>query len=247
MGNSIKIFDTVDELARYFASLLASRIRETPDCQSFSWLLSGGNTPKLIFRYIGSNLRDTINWNKVKIFWSDERCVGPEDEESNFKMAKYNLFDFVPIPSSNIFRVQGEAEPSIEAARYSELFVRHVNMVHGIPHADLLLLGLGEDGHTASIFPDNIDLFNSDKLFEPAEHPDTKQKRITATGKIINHAKLIVILATGESKASMVNQVINHLAGWEQLPVSRVRPPKGNIIWLLDKQAAYKIKSDIKN
>jgi 6-phosphogluconolactonase len=103
------------------------------------------------------------------------------------------------------------------------------------------MLGLGEDGHTASIFPGNIGLFNSPALFETVLHPATKQKRITATGKVINHAKLVVILATGESKSSRVAQVINHLDGWNELPAGHVRPENGKIIWLIDKMAAKEL------
>ncbi len=241
MENSIKIFDTVEELAQYFASLLVLRIREIPDDSEFSWVLSGGTTPKLVFREIASNFRDTIAWNKVKIFWGDERCVDPEDDESNFKMARESLLDYVPIRPSNFFRIQGEADPAAEAGRYAEMFSQQVNPYHGIPQVDLMMLGLGEDGHTASIFPANIELFDSDKLFEPSEHPDTKQKRITATGKVINRAKLVVILATGETKASKVDQIINQSSGWDQLPAARVHPENGELIWLLDQKAAFKL------
>jgi len=243
MKTSVKIFDTVEELAEYFATLLILHIRETPDDREFSWVLSGGTTPKLVFRKIASNFRDFIPWNKVNIFWGDERCVDPEDDDSNFKMAKESLLDHVPIPPSNYFRIQFEADPATEAGRYAELFRKQVKLYQGIPRADLLMLGLGEDGHTASIFPENLQLFNSDKLFEPTEHPDTRQKRITATGKVINRAKLVVMLVTGEAKASRVAQIINRLKGWDQLPAARVRPENGELIWLLDQKTAFKLKN----
>jgi 6-phosphogluconolactonase len=237
----IKIFDTDHELATFFASHLVTCIRETPDDRSFYWVLSGGTTPKLVFQKIASEFADQIDWKKVKIFWSDERCVGPEDNESNYKMAKDNLLDHVPVPSNNIFRIHGESNPAAEAVRYGEIFSRNVTPFQGIPQAGLLMLGLGEDGHTASIFPENIDLFNSDNLFEPSVHPVTKQKRITATGKIINRAKLVVILVTGESKASKAAQVIDQLNGWEQLPASMVDPEHGELLWLLDSKASEKL------
>ena len=243
MANPIKIFDTVEELAQYFASLLATRINETPDGRYFSWVLSGGSTPECVFRKIASSFRGTIDWNKVKVFWGDERCVGPKDKESNYKMARENLLGQIPIPASNIFRIRGEENPAIEVVRYAEQFVRQVKPHHGIPQADFVMLGLGEDGHTASIFPSNIDLFSSDKFFDVAEHPDTGQKRITATGKIINHAKFVVILTTGESKASKVVQIINQLSGWEQLPASHVCPENGELIWMLDQKSASRLIS----
>ena len=237
----IKIFDTTEALSHYFASLLISQLKETPHDGSFSWVLSGGSTPKIIFREIAAKYRDSIDWKKVKIFWGDERCVPPDDEESNYKMAMVNLLDHVPIPLPNIFRIRGEAEPIAEAAGYSEIFSRQVHSYRNLPQADLVMLGLGEDGHTASIFPGNTDLFSSSALFEPVEHPSTKQKRITATGKIINHAKLVVILATGESKSSRVAQVIDHLDGWNELPAGHVNPENGEVIWLLDKMAAKEL------
>lgn len=232
----IKLLDSVDDLAEYFASLLVFNILGTPENRSFIWMLSGGNTPKLVFRKIAANFRDVIDWDRVKIFWGDERCVGPDDDESNYKMARENLLDHVPIPSSNIFRIRGEANPVEEAVRYSQLFKRHVHPNQGFPQADLVMLGMGEDGHTASIFPVNIDLFKSDALFEPSEHPETRQKRITATGMIINHAKVVVMVAPGEAKAPRVAQIINRLEGWDRLPAARVKPENGEMIWLLDRE-----------
>ncbi len=243
MGNTIIIFDTAEELAHYFASLLTSLIRKTKPSGTFSWVLSGGNTPKFIFREIASELKDSIEWKRVRVFWGDERCVGPEDNDSNYKMAKENFLDQVNIPPANIFRICGEAAPAGEAERYSLQYSRNVKQVKGIPRCDLLMLGLGEDGHTASIFPPDVQLFSSDKLFETTLHPETKQRRITATGKIINNAKTVVMLATGESKAARVAQILGNPDGSERLPAARVRPEKGEVIWMLDRPASKKLKS----
>jgi len=247
MEDTVKIAKSVEELVEDFTSLLLLHISETPGDRTFSWVLSGGSTPKMMFRKIASEARDVVDWEKVKIFWGDERCVSPDDNDSNFKMARENFLDHVPIPSYNIFRIYGEKEPVAEAGRYSEIFRKHVGMDHGITRADFIMLGLGEDGHTASIFPSDIDLFNSEKLFEVTEHPGTKQKRITATGKIINNAKLVVILVTGEPKSSRVAQILNKLNGWDQLPAARIRPEKGKVIWLIDRQAAITLNTSIKN
>ena len=240
-GNTIILFDTLRELAHYFASLLRSRIAGTAPSGTFSWVLSGGNTPKLIFKEIASELKDSIPWNKVRIFWGDERCVGPEDDESNYKMAREYLLDHINIPPSNIFRILGEADPKAEAGRYAAEFARNVRQVNGVTRCDLLMLGLGEDGHTASIFPPDINLFGSDRLFETTVHPETGLRRITATGRIINSAKTVVILASGESKSGRVAQILDHLEGWERLPASRVAPVKGELIWMVDGQAAVKL------
>ena len=242
MEQQVKIFDTSWELSEYFASLLVLKIPEAGDGRFFSWVLSGGSTPKIIFSKLAAEFRDIPGWPRIKVFWGDERCVGPADEQSNYKMARETLLDHLPVNLSGIFRIKGENDPAGEAKRYSEVFKREVNFNQGVPSADLLMLGLGEDGHTASIFPDNIDLFSSTALFEQVEHPVTKQKRITATGKIINNAKLIIILATGTGKAEKVAQILNKLNGWEQLPAGRVKPEHGQLIWLLDRQAASKLQ-----
>jgi 6-phosphogluconolactonase len=158
-------------------------------------------------------------------------------------MARENLLDHVPIPSSRIFRIRGEVNPVLEAARYAEVCHQHIGRHEGVPQADLIMLGLGEDGHTASVFPSDISLFGSDKLFEVALHPGTSQQRITMTGKVINQAKLVVFLATGESKAARVAQVINRLSGWDLLPASMVSPEYGELTWLLDHGAASRLNS----
>jgi len=241
MRDQVKIFDTLEELASYFALLLESRIRNKNNDQAFSWMLSGGTTPKSIFKKIAANYKNSIDWNKVKIFWGDERCVSPADDESNYRMARENLLDDIPIPPANVFRIHGESEPEFEARRYSTLFSRHVTADEGIPQADLIMLGLGEDGHTASIFPANIGLFGSNKLFEPSENPLTKQKRITATGKVINNARTVIFLVSGESKAKMLVRIIERKVGWQKLPASLVHPVNGEPLWLLDELAAKQL------
>jgi 6-phosphogluconolactonase len=242
MTAEVKIFNTTEELGSWFASMLEIRISESPADRSFSWMLSGGSTPIAIFKKVAASVTDPSIWSRVKLFWCDERCVDPGNSESNYKMAMENLIIHVPVQANNIFRIRGEDSPAAEAVRYSDQFTRHVHQFQGIPVVDLVMLGMGEDGHTASVFPGNIELFYSEKLFEPSEHPVTKQMRITATGSIINRAKLVVILATGEAKAAITAQVINKSDGWEKLPAGRVHPENGELLWLLDQKSAYKLK-----
>jgi 6-phosphogluconolactonase len=241
MDPQVKIFETADDLAEFFASFLASGIRETEGNSHFSWVLSGGNTPKLLFHAIVEGYRDAIDWTRVKLFWGDERCVPPGDEQSNFRMTKEYLLDYLPVPASNIFRIQGEEDPADEAARYERLFSKELSHHQEFPRADLVMLGMGDDGHTASVFPQNIELFGSDKLFEPSVHPLTGQLRITATGKVINQAKSVILLATGEAKATMAARVIRRQHGCDLLPAALVKPESGELTWLLDKPAAAKL------
>jgi 6-phosphogluconolactonase len=238
MQKEIRIFSSIQELAQFFAEKLAFSVNGTPAGSFFSIMLSGGSTPRLVFNYLATNFRNRIDWQKVKVFWGDERCVPPGSDESNFRMAKDSLLDHVSIQENNIFRIKGEADPTTEAKRYEEVIRQNTPLIQNIPRFDFIMLGLGEDGHTASIFPDNLHLFNSDKLFEVTEHPLTKQKRITATGKIINNSRTVIFLVTGESKAEMVARIIKRKELWENLPASLVNAENGELLWLLDEKAA---------
>jgi len=235
---SIKIFPTVEKLAGSFAELLQQNVDKTDDNDFYSIALSGGSTPNKIFRYLSENYKDKINWAKIKIFFGDERCVPPDDEESNYRMANESLLKNISIPKENIFRIKGENVPVKEAARYEEVLKSNLPSLKGIPQFDLILLGLGEDGHTASIFPNQLNLFYSARLCEVAVHPQTKQKRITLTGKIINNAKLVVFIVTGKNKSKISNKIISRDDSGIVFPASFVSPKNGKIIWLLDFQAS---------
>lgn len=246
MEKIIKIFKNTDDLSRFFGKKLSSLIQDIPDGKFFSIALSGGSTPKAVFQYLAMNFREQINWEKLMIFWSDERCVAPDDHQSNFKMTKDSLLDHLPVPAANIFRIMGENDPSAEAARYAEAVRQFVPPINDIPRFDLMMLGLGEDGHTASIFPGNLHFFNSKELFVVAEHPQTKQLRITATGNLINNSRTVAFLVTGEAKSEMVSLVIEHKSGSENLPASLVQPVKGELLWLLDEKASSKLSISAK-
>jgi 6-phosphogluconolactonase len=238
----IKISKNTDELSQFFAELIIEGTKKIGPTDLFSMSLSGGSTPKAIFNYLATNYKEKIEWNKIKIFWGDERCVAPENEESNYKMTNDFLLKHVSIPNKNIYRIKGENNPEIESHRYAEITKEQIRLNRGIPQFDLIMLGLGEDGHTASIFPDNLKLFENDNLFAPAQNPYNKQVRISATGKLINNASLIVFLVTGESKAEMVSRIINQTEGNLKFPASFVKPLSGDIYWLLDEKAASKLK-----
>jgi 6-phosphogluconolactonase len=238
MKNSVRIFNSLDALSHFFSLKVAAHVGEIPHEQFFSFVLSGGSTPPKLFSYLAKNFADRIEWKKVKVFWGDERCVGPQDIESNFRMAKENLLDRIPITATNIYRINGEADPVEEAARYAEVVCRQVPLTEKVPRFDFVMLGLGEDGHTASVFPEHPELFSCDKLYSPTFNPYTNQGRITATGKIINNAHTVTFVVTGKNKADMVARIIEKKEGWEKLPASLVRPDNGELFWLLDEDAA---------
>ncbi len=243
MENQVRIFNTIDELAGHFGNMLVGSINKKSKGSFFTIALSGGSTPKKVFEFLAANFKFKIDWQKVLVFWGDERCVAPVSEESNYRMVKESILLKVAIPAGNIFRIKGEEEPSKEANRYSEIIRKNVPQVNNIPRFDLMMLGLGDDGHTASIFPDNLQLFQSENIFEVATNPYTKQKRITVTGRIINQSKTVVFIATGESKSEMVAWILKRENGYELLPASLVKPEKGELIWLLENLAANGLKT----
>lgn len=237
----IKIFDTSDDLAVFFNAWLLKKIKETPLNSFLSLALSGGSTPKRIYRHIANSDTKNTDWEKLKIFWSDERCVPPDNLESNFKMAQQELLHALNIPEENIFRIFGEADPYFEAIRYSRIIETNIPVHKGIPRFDIILLGLGEDGHIASIFPDNMSLFNVPTYCEAVTHPQSGQKRITFTGKLINAAKNIIFLVTGKNKAGIVSKILQ--AGFStHFPASLINPVEGELLWLLDSEAAELIR-----
>ncbi|MDD3736797.1 MAG: 6-phosphogluconolactonase, partial [Bacteroidales bacterium] len=172
MSHSVRVFPDREALAQSFAAILIKDLDRIEPDHYYTVALSGGSTPEYIFRFISDNYAERISWEKMLIFWGDERCVPPDDKESNYRMAYESLLQNVPLPDANIFRIRGEDDPATEARQYSELVTDMVPLYRGIPQFDLMLLGLGDDGHIASIFPDRPDLFTSNQLFEVAHRPD---------------------------------------------------------------------------
>jgi 6-phosphogluconolactonase len=240
---NIKIFNDTVELAHFFVEIVVNQLNKIGKTDFLNIALSGGSTPKAIFKVFVSDYHHTINWPKIRLYWGDERCVGPDDEESNYKMTCEYLLDHIPIPNDNVFRILGEADPEKEADRYEELVKNQLRIIDGIPQFDIIMLGLGEDGHTASIFPDNLKLFETERLFASTQNPYNKQNRISATGKLINHASIVLFLVTGKSKAEMVARIIKQEEKPLKLPASFVKPEKGELLWLLDKEAASMLNS----
>ncbi len=238
MRPAIKIFPTPTDLAETFAGELAELIQEVEKEQhNLTVCLSGGTTPELLFTCMGNHYADRLSWSSVHLFWGDERCVSPVDPESNYGMTKRCLLDKIDIPPENIHRIRGEDDPEKEAHRYSAEISQFTPQKDGLPLFDLIILGIGEDGHTASLFPDQRGLMTSDRICEVARHPDTGQRRITITGKTINNASAVVFMVTGPGKADVVDKIINKKPGFENFPASGIVPRFGSAKWLLDQGA----------
>jgi 6-phosphogluconolactonase len=234
----IKIFSSPNELAEKFAGEMVSMIKESTNQKKFFTIaLSGGSTPELLYQILGEKYAETVPWQYVHFFWGDERCVPPGNIESNFGMAREKLLSKIKIPSTNIHRIKGDEDPVSEARRYSEEMALFTLKIEGIPSLDLILLGLGEDGHTASIFPEHLELFDSDKICEVAIHPFSMQKRITFTGRVINNANAIAFLVSGKKKAGVVEKILKNDPLALNYPASYVVPVHGSLSWFIDREA----------
>lgn len=238
METIIKISRDQNELAYDLAGELAGVIGKASRIKrSISVALSGGSTPRLLYSVIGDHFADRISWDFVHLFWGDERCVPPSDPESNYGMTKEILLDRIKIPAGNIHRISGENDPENESVRYSEEIMKNTVARNGLPVFDFIILGLGEDGHTASIFARNKELFKSRKICAVTAHPVSGQKRVTLTGRVINNADNIVFLVSGSTKAAVVAEIIDR-PGISEYPAASVEPLHGVVKWYLDNDAA---------
>ncbi|MFK7812795.1 MAG: 6-phosphogluconolactonase [Maribacter sp.] len=231
----LKISKTKQEVAlnfsRYLAILIANR-------EKVHIALSGGSTPKIVFDELATNFQEDIDWSNVHLYWGDERCVEPTDEQSNYKMTLEHLLSKIHIPKENIHRIKGENDPDFEAKRYADVLEKQLPKSENLPQFDLVILGMGDDGHTASIFPHEIELWNSERYCEVAIHPDSGQKRVTITGQILNNADTVAFLVTGASKAEKFTEIKNRTGNFKSYPVSLVNPSSERLIWFLDEAAA---------
>lgn len=242
MEPEIKIFPSPVSLAEEFASEFAGMVSDSAiRNETFTVALSGGSTPELLYDFLGRRFAEKIDWEQVHLFWGDERCVPPADSESNYGKAYEKMLGKLSIPSSGIHRIKGEDDPVKEAARYSDEISAWTINRNGIPSFNLVLLGLGEDGHTASIFPGQRELLISEKICEPAVHPLTQQKRITITGKVINNADKVVFLVTGRKKAVIVADILKRIPAAQNYPAAYIVPEHGRLQWFLDEEAAVLI------
>jgi 6-phosphogluconolactonase len=242
MNKSIKIFPTPLALAESLAGDIINLINKNEDPKiPFTIALSGGNTPKLLFSVLGDQFAGSANWSKVHFFWVDERCVPPDNSESNFGMTHKAFLSRIEIPQNNIHRIRGEKDPDKESERYSKEINDFTVQRMGLPFFNVILLGLGEDGHTASLFPGNEKLFLSNKICVSAVQPSTGQKRITITGKVINNAGYIIFMVNGKSKAHIIRNIIEPGNNKKQFPASYVMPVEGRVLWYLDEEAALLI------
>lgn len=236
---NIEVFETPQQTAEAFGGYLMKKASEK---KVFHCALSGGSTPKILFDYLAKNYAGSSLWKRIHFYWGDERCVAPEHEESNYKMTREHLLDHVDMPEGNIHRVRGEREPHGEAERYARELLENLPKQEGFPVFDLIILGMGNDGHTASIFPHQMELLKSDLICDVGTHPESGQKRLTLTGKVINAADEVIFLVTGHGKKEKVSEIIDKQGPWESYPASHIKPTAGMLTWYMDEAAASKLQ-----
>ncbi len=210
---------------------------------NFNVALSGGKTPNIIYQSLFRDYGTKIIWTNIHFWWVDERCVPFYDEESNYGNVKTLLLERIDIPFENIHRIDGNEKPEKEALRYEKEIKKNVPVNNKLPLFDLVLLGLGEDGHTASIFPRQMELINSEKICEVTFNPKTHQERITLTIRVINNAKKISFIVTGNRKKEVVYRVLKKIDNYMVFPASHIVPVSGEMEWLLDAEAASLLKN----
>ncbi|MFM2485647.1 6-phosphogluconolactonase [Celerinatantimonas yamalensis] len=228
-----KVFETAEAVVTELSEQLVTYSqRDKPMHIS----LSGGSTPKLWFKLLAKDYATKVNWNNLHFWWGDERCVEPTDPESNYGEAKALLFDHIDIDAQNIHRILGENDPDDETQRLAEEICAKVPSVNGIPSFDWILLGMGGDGHTASLFPYKTD-FNEPNLTLVAEHPESGQLRISKSARLLSNASRITYLVLGESKAQRLYEIATHDAADLPYPAAKIKALK-TTEWYLDASAA---------
>jgi 6-phosphogluconolactonase len=238
---AVRILPDADTLADAAARLVVEHADAAIAARGrVSLTLSGGSTPRALHDRLASPpLRDEIQWSKVHIFFGDERCVPPDDPHSNFRMALETLLSRVPIPAENVHRMLGELPPEQAAARYED----ELRAFFGDepPCLDMVLLGMGDNGHTASLFPGLTAVQEQQRRVVAEYVAEVGMWRITLTPAVLNLAREVMFLVTGAAKADMLRRVLEGPHDPEALPAQAVRPIEGEIIWLVDAAAAAQL------
>ncbi len=237
MGNPPLIHVAADEaaLAQYTAQWIWSVAKYTlgtSDC--FCLGLSGGRTPRQLYELLASQ-PDQMDWQRVHIYFADERCVGPDHTASNFGMVRRTLLEKVPVDFANVHRMRGEIEPERAAEEYDQLLMKQFPNGSGL---DLVILGMGEDGHTASLFPQSPALAADTRLCAANHVVALEDWRLTLTAGFLNRTEHVGILVSGAAKSATLKRLLEEQPDPRQFPVRLIEPRSGNLQWLLDSAAA---------
>ena len=241
-----RVSQTPEELAAAAAEMFAAVAGDAVTARGVARVaISGGTTPKVMFALLGDQSQPyfaRVPWDKLHLFWVDERCVPPTDAESNYRMTNEAMLSHVPLPASQIYRMAGELDPALAASQY-EATIRAAFGLGGaeMPVFDLVLLGMGDDGHTASLFPHTAALDDLTSIVVANHVPQKDTWRITLTSPVINGGRVVAFLIENTNKAQVVHDVFLGAYDPESKPSQLVRPTSGELTLLLDAAAASKL------
>jgi len=235
-------FQTPESTAEAVTRKIISDL-EMHDSKEFNLAISGGSTPALLFKLWREKYKGKIEWERINLYWVDERCVAEESAESNYGEAKRGFIDHLEIKPKNIYPIDGKAEPSTEAERYNGLLKENLPCHNGYPIFDLVILGVGTDGHTSSIFPGQKRLLQSPNAYEATTHPESGQNRIALTARPIYEARTLIFHATGASKANIFDAMLGNDPESEKLyPAVYIARRAENAELFTDKEALSHMK-----
>ncbi|MEJ7627896.1 MAG: 6-phosphogluconolactonase [Ferruginibacter sp.] len=238
--NKVCIFNDEEEVSKAAAAFILEHSKKSIENKGrFTIALSGGKTPSLLYNLLAQlPYSKELHWKTIFIFWGDERCVPHDSDQNNSHMAKKLLLDHVPIPRENIFPVQVQMQAGKAALQYEQML--KVFFKQELPVFDLILLGMGEDGHTASLFP-GTETTSTQSLVNAVKKPADQTERITFTPQLINNAKQVLFLVTGKNKADILKEVLENKSK-NKYPVQLIHPKNGKTLWYADKPAATLLK-----
>jgi 6-phosphogluconolactonase len=242
----IRVLTTPQELFSAAAEeIIRSANEAVKERGRFTIALSGGSTPKSLYNLLATNARTTLPWDKMFFFWGDERHVAPTDPDSNFRMANEAMLSKVPVPAANVLRFPTENPDAAAVADAYEKSIRRFFQLapDAVPRFDLILLGLGPDGHTASLFPGTAALQEKSRLVVANWVEKLKTSRLSLTLPVLNAARCVAFLVSGTDKAGVLRSVLEENVSGEQYPAKLVQPKDGKLIWMLDRAAASALAS----
>ena len=238
MKADVRVFADVNELSVHVAEAAVRTINESVQTNgTCSLVLAGGNTPRFLYQLLSDQFRDQIPWTRILVFWGDERYVLPGDPQSNYRMARETLLDHVPCSAGNVHPMPTHlSDPDVAARDYEETLRTYFSK--GWPYFDLILLGLGEEGHTASLFPGSPALEETRRWVVAVKAPAEPPLRLTLTLPALTQAANVYFLVTGSNKAQALHRVLSGSPDPKNYPASGVRVAQGTVIWWVDREAA---------
>ena len=241
----IESFPTPERLADAVARHIVARAADAISATGrFTLALAGGSTPRDAYALLATDsFAHRVEWARVHVLWGDERCVPPDNSRSNYRMAKEALLDRVPIPAHQVHRIRGEDDPETVAAEY-ERELRALLCQGSLESLDLVLLGLGEDGHTASLFPGQAAAHETARWVVAVPAPDATMWRITLTPAVLNAARNVTFVVSGASKAVRLQQVLQGPFTPDVLSAQAIRPLQGRLTWMVDEAAAGRLRPE---